>query len=90
MDRARETAHLVMANRHIDAAMLRIARQEEIVAELDRRGLCTDAAKNLLELLQTTLDIARAASGTASALHNDKLSLLAVQLAKEAHIEPTD
>ena len=52
---------LAQAERHVTEAEARIARQREIIAELDRDGHERTAAKarQLLATFQQTLDLAR-------------------------------
>jgi len=55
MDDLREHAHLVQAEHHIAEAKAHIARQMEIIAELDRGGYETDLAVSMLRALERCL-----------------------------------
>lgn len=47
---------LILARRHVDEAGVRIARQREIIAELQRAGHPTETALDLLHALETTAE----------------------------------
>ncbi|MGV7031547.1 hypothetical protein [Methylobacterium symbioticum] len=51
----REQADLVLAGRHIAEGEARIARQVLLIAQMDRQGLDTRLARDLLETLEAVL-----------------------------------
>jgi hypothetical protein len=55
MDRQIQLIHLAEAERHIALARDHVDRQEEIVAEFDRRGFATGLARSLLSTFQASL-----------------------------------
>jgi len=50
-----ERRHLAQANRHIEEATRRIARQELLIAKLERNGRDTTTAKELLRHFEELL-----------------------------------
>jgi len=53
VDRATLSEHLAQAERQVAEGVLRIARQREVVADLERTGLDTKEARTLLAELQS-------------------------------------
>ena len=49
-----ERRHLAQANRHIEEATKRIARQELLIAKLEHAGRDTTAARHLLKQFEET------------------------------------
>jgi hypothetical protein len=54
MDREMELPHLAMAERHVPEGLRNIARQREIVAELERDGHDATLARELLAAFEVT------------------------------------
>ena len=52
--RARSTSALALAQQHIAEGEVHIAKQLKLIANLERDGHSTDAARELLETLQKT------------------------------------
>lgn len=59
LDRATEVQHLAEADRHIDEAELRVARQEILLRELCRDRHDTKEAERLLRGMKDTLALMR-------------------------------
>jgi hypothetical protein len=69
MDRAALLQHLAQAEHHVAEGRRHLARQEELIAELDRDGHDTTEARKLLATLRAT-----------QALHQEDVERLLGQL----------
>lgn len=56
MERCRQLVHLAQAERHVEQGAERIARQEQRIAQLRRKGRDVADAETLLRLFRETQD----------------------------------